>query len=245
MALSFGTYRLRLPLVPVLVVLPLVSMLLGLGAWQLDRAGEKASILASYRERSQGPARPIGPGSDGLEQLRFRHVELSGQFLPGRQFLLDNQIRNGRVGYQVLTPMRVTGRDDLVLVDRGWVPQGPTRAELPDVIVSDGQRRITGVLYVPFGEGLRLGEMDEGQLSWPRLIQYVDFGLIEKRLMHAVAPFTVRLDPTASDGYLREWPVVAVSPERHLAYAIQWFGLALVLAIGFVIVNLKRENRDG
>lgn len=245
MALSFGAYRLRLPLIPVLVVAPVLALLLGLGTWQLDRAEEKASILASYRERSEAPARPLGAGSEAPERLRFRHVELSGDFLSERQFLLDNQIRNGRVGYQVLTPMRVVGRDDLVLVDRGWVPQGATRAELPDVVVPPGPRRITGVVYVPFGEGLRLGEMDEAQLSWPRLIQYVDFGLIEKRLMHAVAPFTVRLDPAAPDGYLRDWQVVAVSPERHLAYAIQWFGLALVLAIGFLVVNLEREGRHG
>ncbi len=245
MALSFGVYRLRLPLVPLLVVVPVLVMLLGLGAWQLSRAEEKAAILAVHRERSESPAGPIDPSWQTPEQLRFRRVELMGQYVPERQFLLDNQIRSGRVGYEVITPMRIHGREALVLVNRGWVPQGGTRAELPDVTVSEGSRRITGVLYMPFGEGLRLGGMDEAQLSWPRVIQYVDVGLIETRLMHAVAPFTVRLDPAEPDGYVRDWAVVAVSPERHLAYAIQWFGLALVLAIGFVAVNLKREVPDG
>lgn len=245
MAISLGRYRLRLPLVPVLVVAPLLGLLIGLGTWQLSRAEEKSALLDLYRERSESPPASLEYGFARLDQLRFRHVELSGQFLPDRQFLLDNQISNGRVGYRVLTPLRVAGRDDLILVDRGWVPQGATRADLPSVAVSPDPRRITGIVYVPLGEGLRLGGMDEGQHTWPRVVQYVDFEMIARRLMHPVAPFTVRLDPAMPEGYLREWQIVAVTPERHLAYAIQWFGLALVLAVGFVILNIERVDRNG
>jgi surfeit locus 1 family protein len=244
MALFLGGYTLRLPLVPVLVVAPVLALLLALGTWQLTRADEKEAILAVYRERSQAPAAPLPTQWADSEQLRFRHVELTASFVPHRQFLLDNQIRDGRVGFQVLTPARVAGRDELVLVDRGWIPQQGGRDALPDLDVSAEPRRISGVIYVPFGQGLRLGGMDEGQLAWPRLIQYVDFEQLEKRLMQSIAPFTVRLDPTYPDGYLREWPVIAVSPERHLAYAIQWFGLAVVLVVGFIAVNLKRDARD-
>ncbi|HEY9031818.1 MAG TPA: SURF1 family cytochrome oxidase biogenesis protein, partial [Kangiella sp.] len=44
--------------------------------------------------------------------------------------------------------------------------------------------------------------------------------------------------------FVRQWELVASPPEKHIAYAVQWFGMALVLIILFIVLNLKRERQD-
>jgi surfeit locus 1 family protein len=85
--------------------------------------------------------------------------------------------------------------------------------------------------------------MDDGQLGWPRVIQYLDFEVMGERLGRPVAPLTVRLDPDrALRIRARQWaPVVPMGAERHLGYALQWFGLALALVV-IVLVLLLRSR---
>ena len=72
------------------------------------------------------------PSDADRESLRFREAELRGEYVPGRQFLLDNMVHDGVAGYHVLTPWRADG-GGWVLVNRGWVPAHPDRAVLPSV----------------------------------------------------------------------------------------------------------------
>ena len=62
----------------------------------------------------------------------YTRVQISGEWLPDRQFLWDNRTHKGRAGFEVIIPMR-TADGLLVLINRGWLPLGVTRAELPDV----------------------------------------------------------------------------------------------------------------
>jgi len=48
-------------------------------------------------------------------------------------------------------------------------------------------------------------------------------------------------DPAAPNGYERVWrPAMQFGPERHLAYAIQWFAFAIVALIIFIALSLRR-----
>lgn len=237
--------RLRFAPRPGISILALMVMaaLAALGNWQLDRAGEKRAILELYEARSRAPAGPIQFSAADPSTLRYRHVYAYGEFDAARQFLLDNQVRDGRPGYQVLTPLRIPGRREAVLVDRGWVPLAGRRDEPPAIgLLVTGPRRIEGTLYLPYGEGLRLGSIDAGAHGWPRVIQYLDFEALEERLGYPLARFTLRLDPGQPDGFRRDWPTVALTPERHLAYAVQWFALAAVVFTLFVVLNTRRVD---
>lgn len=221
----------------------LLALFLSLGNWQLQRADEKRAVLADFEAAAAARHQPLDLSVEPMTLLRFRPVVVSGHYLPERQFLLDNQVREGRVGYRVITPL-VDGSGRTLLIERGWTPRTQERGTLPEVSegLSAEPVAIRGHVYVPFGEGYRLGGMDDNA-SWPRVIQYLDFEAIGERLQRDVVPLTVRLDPDQPQGYLRDWrPVLPMGPERHLAYAAQWFGLALALVVIAIVLTFRRRH---
>jgi surfeit locus 1 family protein len=226
--------------VPTLVTVLLFPLLLGLGFWQLDRAEQKQALVAEYEQRSELPPVELVPGLEDGESLRYRRVQVTGRYDSARQLLLDNQVRERRAGFNVVTPLLIDEGETAVLVDRGWRPLGATRSDLPDVGVEGGQRRVHGEAYVPF-EGYRLGEAAEPS-GWPRFIQYVDFAQLEAVVGRNLLPLIVRLDPGEPDGYLREWPVIPFSADRHIGYAVQWFALAAALLLIYLVVNTHRRS---
>lgn len=242
-----GRYRFRPSLVPTLATVVTLPLLIALGFWQLDRAEQRQQRIDAYHARSAAP--PIPVNEEGVPEAGSdpREAEAVGRFDAERSLLLDNQTRGGEVGYHVLTPFRLEGREEAVLVDRGWIAGGDTRAELPDVAVSPEPRRIRGHLDDGPPTGIRLGAMAEADRGWPLRIQYLDMAALGERLGYPLAPQVLRLDPDAPGGYVREWEPAfreGYGPERNLGYAVQWFGLAAALVVIFIVVNLKRKPRD-
>ncbi|MGH8232259.1 MAG: SURF1 family protein, partial [Steroidobacteraceae bacterium] len=101
-----------------------------LGRWQWHRAQQKRALDQQF---SAGAASVTElDGRSGAALPRFSEVRLDGRYDGAHQFLLDNMSHDGRVGYQVLTPLQLTdGRT--VIVNRGWIAAGASRAQLPDV----------------------------------------------------------------------------------------------------------------
>ena len=219
-----------------------ISLFVHLGLWQLERANEKERYLEQSAQNELKPiiSLPHHIGKQA-ESLRNRQVFFHGQALSDRQFLLDNQIRNGRAGVNVITPFL---RDDhsIVLLDRGWIEF--SRDQLPDVSLPTQSRRIEGRVYVATEPAFALDAMDAGQTSWPRLITHIDPTAIEERLGLPLVPVIVRLSKDDAHGYLRQWPEVArLDPNVNTSYAIQWFALAATVLILFISLNLKRVSR--
>jgi surfeit locus 1 family protein len=231
---------------PLIVGLLLLVLFISLGNWQWQRAGEKQAILEAFEQGTEAHHRPLDLSVRSWEDLRFQPVEFRGRYLPERQFLLDNQIRDGRVGYRVITPAVHDASGRLVLVERGWVPREAQPGQLPDVVsgLPAGRGVIRGQVYVPFGEGYRIGAMDDGRAGWPRVVQYMDFEAMGERLGGPVVPMTIRLDPDAPHGYHRDWrPVLPMGAERHMAYAVQWYAMALALVVIAAILVIRRRSK--
>ncbi|MBC7984756.1 MAG: SURF1 family protein, partial [Candidatus Obscuribacterales bacterium] len=155
----------------VLAVLPLFT---SLGFWQLRRADEKRTVIAQFA----GGAATIQHLSavNATELPLLQHVAVQGRYDSSRQVLLDNMPASrdaagfGRPGYRVLTPL-LTDQRELVLIDRGWVPLGATRAELPDVKVDDQTRTVRGRVAELPRAGLRL-QGAPANTSWPRVLNF-------------------------------------------------------------------------
>jgi surfeit locus 1 family protein len=220
----------------------LVALFVSLGAWQLHRAEEKQAILAQMEQRGAVAPASLPDTLSDPAAWRYRPVVAEGRYDPVLQILLDNQVLDGRVGYRVLTPLRRPGRSEAVLVDRGWIPAPADRGVLPEVSVGPGLRRVQGTLYVPYGEGFRIGAVSDEVVGWPRRVQYLDFEAISRMLPYPVAPYLIRLDPGAADGYTRRWPTAPFSPDRHLGYAVQWFALAAAVLVLYLGHSLRRRN---
>lgn len=240
--MRIGPYRFRPSLLPTLATLLLLPVLIGLGLWQLQRADEKTEILAALAAAEQAPALDLNEAAPAYSSARYRRARAHGHWDPQHQFLVDNQVRNGVPGYHVLTPLRLPeGR--AILVDRGWIPAGADRLNLPSVDMAAGSAEVSGRIDRGPSVALRMGPPGRG--PWPQRLVYMDYAYIEQALGYPVLPYLIRLDPRHPQGYHREWqPVPPMGPNKHLGYAVQWFALALTLLVIFFAVNLKRD-RDG
>ena len=100
----------------------MVSLMFSLGLWQLQRADEKAALASSFEERQRQRPAPVSElWNQSAESLAYVPVQVSGNYLADQYFLLDNQIHNGKFGYQVLNVLRLSDSAGSVLVNRGWI----------------------------------------------------------------------------------------------------------------------------
>lgn len=210
-----------------------MPVLIGLGLWQLQRADEKEQIEQDWSARQQQAAQALPPPLDSAE-LAYVRVELRGHFLADRQFFLDNRMRDGRYGMEVLTPLRVEGSAELVLVNRGWVAGDRARRTLPQVSTPNGVQHLLGSIYVSPGTPYTLGSPPQ-ENSWPRLLLALDMGEIPMLLEERVYPFSVRLEADSPAALTVDWPLVNSAPEKHRAYAMQWFAMSLALLCMYLV----------
>ncbi|MCH9756418.1 MAG: SURF1 family protein [Gammaproteobacteria bacterium] len=208
-----------------------------LGVWQIHRASAKKITLAAEAAKArQAPELWLGDNND-VEP--FKRVKFAGKFLPQILFL-DNQYHAHHIGYHVISPVLMpTGR--VILLDRGWVPAGATRQDLPKVDIPQEILDLSGVIYMPSAKTWVLGSGVESQQDNQMVIESFDFDLISQFLHKSVYPFIIRLDKSSPRGYVREWVTVVMPPARHLGYAFQWFALALVVLIVFVALNTGKK----
>jgi surfeit locus 1 family protein len=220
-----------------------LAVFVSLGYWQLGRAQEKLALVDAFTSGSEDTVDATDLGFDGL--ARYQRVRLRGAYDPTRQILLDNMpSAAGRPGYRVLTPLQRAGGQGWVLVDRGWVPLGATRADLPDVAVDERRRELSGTLDELPIPGVRVGSAEApGAAGWPRVMLFPTEADVESSLGVAVESRIVLLDAGEPDGFERKWrPALGFGPERHLGYAVQWFAFALVTIVLFVALNLRRAT---
>lgn len=227
---------------PTLVTLVLFGFLLALGFWQLDRADQKRKLINQYRGDKGSVVIRLNAGMRSAGDLEYQLASSVGHYDSAHQLLLDNRVHEGQAGYQVLTPFILRNSEVAVLVNRGWLPLGRSRDQLPDVAVSETQRTVTGRLKLPPAEVFMLGE-EEPRQAWPYRVQRIHIQSLSEELQRVLLPFVLLLDNDQPDGYLRDWqPMVGFGPERNVGYAVQWFGLAAALMIVYLTVNSRRVD---
>ena len=232
-------------LVPTLVVLILLPILIRLGFWQIDRAGEKEHIQQLFEQRAQLPEVPItelAADLSDIEALKYRQVSVTGKYDNQHQILLDNKVYNQVVGYHVLTPIRINNTDKAVLVNRGWVPGSLDRRILPKISSPDQQIEINGVISIPSSKVFTLSDYNRAGDNWPAVYQWIDF----KDMQHATGlnllPVVILQDPKDKDSFVRNWSKVSLKPEKNISYAVQWFTMAFALIVIYIVVNLRKVD---
>lgn len=217
----------------------LVPLMIGLGFWQLHRAEEKAALAAAFEvQQQQPPAALAALWGAPPDTLAYSPVRMRGHFVPGADFLLDNQTRDGRVGYEVLSVLQLSDEGGSVLVNRGWLVGAADRQSLPQVPTVDGQVDITGHVYVAPGEPFLLAEQQFDN-NWPKRVQAIEMGkftpLITERVAGRVFPYPVRIDAGEPGALAVNWQIINASPQKHQAYAVQWFAMAATLLVFYLL----------
>jgi surfeit locus 1 family protein len=186
---------------------------------------QKEAWGAQIAAAEAAPVVPLPAGVDDWAAWRFRTVEAAGTFDPARQFLIDNKVSQGRVGYHVVTPLRLDdGR--AVLVDRGWIPGGATRAEVPAVPVPEGRVVVRGRLNLPSQGYVELARTVPEHGVW----QNLDPGRFTAATGLPVLPVVVEATQGGGDGFVREWPRPDAGADKHRIYMMQWYAFAAMAA---------------
>jgi surfeit locus 1 family protein len=228
---------------PTLAFIVLLPTLLALGAWQLQRADEKRALLNLAKKNQTETVLLLPSMKIDITKIRYRHMIAEGHYDAGHQLLIDNQVKDGKVGYYVLTPFILTGSSQAVLVNRGWVPAGQRRTQLPEVTIGKNLKTVAGRVNDFPGVGLKLAGADQPTSGWPSVVQVVDSEIIAKLLGYSIFPFMIELDENIPEGYRRDWQrPVSMPPEQHQAYAFQWFGLAFLLSMLFIWFSRLHKN---
>jgi cytochrome oxidase assembly protein ShyY1 len=181
-----------------------------LGNWQSGRAEEKRAAAAA---------------------LESRRVSFRGVFRPELTVLLDNKIRNHRVGYEVVTPLKLNDATH-VLVARGWFERG-AKEPLPPT----GEVRIDGIALARLPRALRLGEESKS-----RIRQNLDLAAFAAEAGLALQPIVVEQHSDSGDGLLREWPRPDLGVDMHAAYALQWYSLAALAIVLLVVLSFRKRE---
>ena len=226
--------------IPSLLIAATCAFLVSLGFWQLDRADEKRSIEASIKKANTGTVELI-VSEDNLEDKEYYEVRLQGNYLNDKQFIYDNQIVDQASGYYVLTPFVLSDQSKAILINRGFIPWNGRRDKLADIFIEQDAREAKVQISKPI-KRMELKSSDIGS-EFPVLIQAIN---LEEMAAIAGVDFSNvigLLDPSSSDGYVRKWKPYTGSIEKHIGYAIQWFLMALVLAIIGIRIAIKQRKQ--
>ncbi|WP_317983491.1 SURF1 family protein [Salinimonas profundi] len=227
--------------IAIVVTLLAIALMFRLGFWQLDRMHQKEARLASIAQKQTNGPISLFDLPASLSDSRDLPVTFNAQRFGNTIFYLDNQIVEGRVGYHVLAPVRTESGN--VLLNFGWVPAGAYRDVLPHVELPVGQIKYSGILSVP-GDNPVVRETALAFTGREVVLQKIDIDVLNAHTDLQLQPYIIQLEAPVDDKFVRNWQPVVMPPKKHLAYAVQWFGLALAASIIALIVFFPRGNRN-
>ena len=204
-----------------------------LGQWQLRRAAQKQAVQAAIDDKNSLPAidgRALTATKSIAGEI-YRQAVFQGVWQAAQTVYLDNRPMSGRSGFWVLTPLRLEGTGQVIVVQRGWAPRDfADRSRLPLVVTPAGVVTVPGRIAPPPSKLYEFKGVDAGpirqNLDLAAFRHETGLPLFEQvSLLQTGAP---------SEGLLREWAAPNLGVDKHYGYAFQWFGLCLLVVILYV-----------
>ena len=222
-----------------LLVIAAVGVMVRLGFWQLDRLHERRAFNARVEAQINAPALDLNqeiPVND-LTGMEYRPVVVRGVYDPKNEVVLRNQVSNGMPGYHLLTPLRITGSEQSVLVDRGYIPLEDGKLPARGQYAQTGTIEVKGVIrlaHVPRYFGVPDPTLAPGEThldAWNAL----NLARIQEQTPYSLLPVYVQAapDPAKTGGPEASIDQPDITEGPHLGYAFQWFSFAAILALGY------------
>ena len=235
--------RFRFRTIPFVATLVLVAVGILLGNWQVRRAAEKTTLQARLTQRAALPplvldGKPVDPAA-----VEYRRVIVTGEFVPNWPLFLDNRPFEGRSGFIVLMPFKIAGGGDVVLVARGWVPRDPAvHDRVPHVPTPSGRTTIEGLAVLHPARVMELGKAPPPRPG--AIVQNVDpAGFAQASGLRTLPVLVEQTNPDGSD-LIRKWPAPAVDVDRNKGYAFQWYALAAMAFLFFVMTGFRSGTKQ-
>ena len=217
----------------------LLLLVLSLGVWQIDRGYKKKELENTFLERQSQPVKEIKYNMFEISDL-YRNVVLEGKYLD-QIFLLDNKIHNGKPGLKVFSPFESIN-ESLVLVSRGWI-EFEDRTNLPMIKTERNALKIQGILRSESKDFILENDNMKKNTN-PILVQTINLDELSNYLGKPLSPYILELSELSKSAFVKTWQPINLSSFRHFGYAVQWFGLGLVLIIGYLFF-LRKEGAKG
>jgi len=225
-----------------LLALSTIAIMSSLGIWQLQRAHFKDELNERFNTRSQTDQFTLSDLSRFGADVADYPIKISGSVDNSHIILLDNQVYKTHAGFHVLNVL-TTHQGERILINRGWVALvNNNRTPLPAIPAIEGEFSAEGTIHIPNPRQFLLREDNFSQYAWPLVIQKIEFEKLANALGVELKPFVLRLNPDATQAFVREWQSNAMPADKHRAYAAQWFAMALVTAGLYLKLNLKRKQ---
>jgi surfeit locus 1 family protein len=209
-----------------------------LGNWQLERAAYKLDLQQRMDLAQRGAPLRLPPEPAAADALVYRRIEAQGEFQPALTILLDNRVHEGVVGYEVVTPLRLTPGDRHVLVKRGWVKAPRTRQELPQFPTPAGTVRVEGIALPPSTRYLELSPQTVSGPVW----QNLDLERYAAAYGVQLQPLLLQQSNDSGDGLVRAWRRPDTGVDKHRAYALQWFVMSALIAVLYLGFHVRRSK---
>ena len=213
------------------------TLFFSLGLWQIDRGQAKTVLLDEFEKNSFKSPEYISKDSK-----KWDRVYVEGAWDGSNQLLIDNIIRKGIAGYKVLTPFRLKNTNEIILIDRGWIPRNRNMEVLPNIDLINSNERVSGILESP-ELGLTLSDELVTDV-WPKVSQTKNLEVISKEYSDLIYPFILLADPTSRNSleYIKINPT-NMTPIKHYGYSAQWFLMFIVLCVMYIWYGFKRNEK--
>ncbi|WP_233079580.1 SURF1 family protein [Rheinheimera soli] len=211
-------------------------LLIKLSYWQWQRAEYKQAQLDQlHSAQQQGPVRWTDVPAIPVEQLDGLELQGKAVWLKPAVWLLDNQLIQGKPGYDVVIPVLVSNQGPALLVNLGWIEAPMSRDQLPELDIP-AEFEMAGLLRTEL-KGFRLGLNLEETGLWPQRMQQVEPAELSRVLGQELYPALLY---QYQSPYLYHYKAVVMPPEKHRAYALQW----LLLAVAVVVVAWFMSKKE-
>jgi len=221
------------------------TLLIGLGTWQLQRLAWKEEMISALDREFEKEASQFFISPEDFKKqpedsnFFFRRGTISGTFLPGSDILVGPRTHDGKPGYHVFTPFRLTG-GPLLLVNRGWISFDASKSYVSDIVHYELRILVGNIRAVGRPRLIPDNRPADGQWLWPdpvavsNTLNLPDLTIDSLFYVETSNPPYTGVQPLSDRPFLRN---------THLSYAIFWFVMALVWG-GFGIYWI-RAYRQG
>ncbi|HEV2008518.1 MAG TPA: SURF1 family protein [Burkholderiales bacterium] len=229
--------RFKLSLWPTLAAVAGMALTLALGDWQLGRGNEKSVLAQRILAANRDALIALPAAGIRAEDVAWRRVEVRGRFEPKYAVFIDNRVWHGAVGYHVIMPLSIGDSERYVLVNRGWVAGTHTRSQLPQVSTASEAMTIVGLATLPSKRYLELST----QVARGNVWQNLTLERYGEAMPIAIQPVVIQQENDVGDGLKRDWGAPDLAIEKHYGYAFQWFALAAVILIFYLLSHVRKR----
>lgn len=237
--MQFRSLVFRFRWIPTLLFAVPIPFFVGLGLWQLDRADQKRDLTNTLATRAALPPVVIDEALEDAGELRYRRIVASGRYVAERQFLIEGRREGSKLGFHVITPLRLSDSGVLLLVNRGWVAARPSNDPILAPI-PEGDLVLSGVAELPSPPVIVLDGDADAAKGWGERWPYLTVELFAATVEDPVQPFLMLLDPNALGGFVRHWRQPSPKVWMHQGYAAQWFGFAVIALALYLRLSFER-----